>query len=82
MDSGYRGKMDELFRQIWLLEQRFSNQPSPELARTLVEHLSRVGSRGYFNPVLGVSWMPASMAEKRLSYQRYIESQCEGCQEG
>ncbi|MDR3589459.1 MAG: hypothetical protein P4N41_07325 [Negativicutes bacterium] len=74
MDSDGKRKMDELFRQIWTLEQTFAREPSAELAETLVVCLNQVGSRGYFNPVLGVSWTPFGMARKLKSYQGYLDS--------
>lgn len=71
--SGGR-KLDDIFQQIWLLEKGFAEQPSMELARSLVETLSQVGTRGYFNPVLGISWMPSAMEEKMKIYKSYLET--------
>jgi hypothetical protein len=74
MVSNGARKMDELFQQIWSLEQGFADQPSVELAETLVNCLSQVGNRGYFNPVLKISWMPYSLEQKLKTYQGYIRS--------
>ncbi len=74
MVSNGEKKLDELFRQIWSLEQGFTKEPSVELAQTLVACLSRIGNRGYYNPVLGISWMPLGMEQKRKTYQSYLDS--------
>jgi hypothetical protein len=68
------GKKDELFRQIWTLEKKFNERPDIELAQALVTCICQVVNSGYYNPVLGVSWMPSDMQKKIATYQGYLES--------
>lgn len=68
------GKLDDLFKQIWSLEQEFQQSPSKELAAQLVICLQKVAHMGYYNPVLGISWTPMEMKNKLSRYSGYEAS--------